>query len=81
MPGLEFFSWWGLWGPRGLPGEIVGRVNGALREGMREPEVTRRLTDMGIEAVAETPEAFAAFVQRDVARNAELLRLANFQPE
>ncbi len=81
MPGLEFFSWWGLWGPRGLPGEIVGRVDGALREGMREPEVTRRLTDMGIEAVAETPEAFAAFVQRDVARNAELLRLANFQPE
>jgi len=81
LPGWDFFSWWGLWGPRGLPAEIVARVNGALQEGMREPEVVRRLTDMGIEPAAESPEAFAAFIQRDVARNSELLRLANFQPE
>ena len=81
LPGLDFFSWWGIWGPRGLPAEIVARINATLAEAMREPEVTRRLTDMGIEPVAESPEAFAAFIQRDVARNAELLRLANFQPE
>ena len=81
MPGLEFYSWWGLWAPRGIPPEIVARVNAVLREGMREPDVVQRLTDMGIEPVAETPEQFAAFIERDVARNVELLRLANFRPE
>ena len=81
LPGLEFFSWWGIWGPRDLPPAVIARVNATLREAMREPEVTQRLTDMGIEAVSETPEEFAAFIQRDVARNAGLLRLANFQPE
>ncbi|WP_135467592.1 Bug family tripartite tricarboxylate transporter substrate binding protein [Crenalkalicoccus roseus] len=81
MPGLEFYSWWGLWAPRGIPPEIVARVNAILREGMREPDVVQRLTDMGIEPVAETPEQFAAFIERDVARNVELLRLANFRPE
>ncbi|MFZ4406344.1 MAG: Bug family tripartite tricarboxylate transporter substrate binding protein [Paracraurococcus sp.] len=81
LPGWEFFSWWGLWGPRGLPAEILGRVNAALQDGMREPAVVARLTDMGIAPVAETPDAFAAFIARDVERNAGLLRLANFQPE
>ncbi|MDO9711549.1 Bug family tripartite tricarboxylate transporter substrate binding protein [Paracraurococcus lichenis] len=81
LPGWEFFSWWGLWGPKGLPAEIVARANAALQEGMRRPEVARRLTDMGIEALAETPEQFAAFIERDVARNAALLRLARFEPE
>jgi tripartite-type tricarboxylate transporter receptor subunit TctC len=81
LPGLDFFSWWAIWGPRGLPAEVIARVNGALREGMREEETVRRLTELGIEPVAETPEQFAAFIQRDVERNAALLRLANFQPE
>lgn len=81
LPGWDFFSWWGLWGPRGLPAEITGRINAALQEGMRETAVQQRLTDMGITAVADSPEAFAEFIARDVARNAELLRLANFQPE
>ncbi len=81
LPGLEFFSWWAIWGPRGLPPEIIRRINTTLAEAMREPEVVRRLTDMGIEPVAESPEAFAAFIERDVARNAELLRLAKFEPQ
>ncbi len=81
LPGMDFFSWWAIWGPRGVPAEVVARVNGALREAMREEDTVRRLTELGIDPVAETPEEFAAFIQRDVTRNAELLRLANFQPE
>jgi hypothetical protein len=39
-----------------------------------------RLADLGIEAVAETPEEFARFIAVEVARGAELLRSANFKP-
>jgi tripartite-type tricarboxylate transporter receptor subunit TctC len=81
LPGMDFFSWWAIWGPRGLPAEIVARVNGALREAMQEPDTVQRLTALGVEAVAETPAEFAAFIQRDVARNAALLQLANFKPD
>lgn len=81
LPGMAFFSWWAIWGPRGLPGEIVLRINDALRTAMQEPDTMQRLTALGIEPVAETPEAFAAFIERDVARNTALLKLANFQPE
>jgi tripartite-type tricarboxylate transporter receptor subunit TctC len=81
LPGFEFYSWYGVWAPRGVPAEIVARYNAALVEGMREPAVVERLTGLGFEPVAETVEQAEAFIRADVARNAELLRLANFQPE
>lgn len=81
LPGFEFYSWYGVWAPRGVAAEIVARYNAALVEGMREPAVVERLTGLGFEPVAETVEQAEAFIRADVARNAELLRLANFQPD
>ncbi|WP_424137875.1 Bug family tripartite tricarboxylate transporter substrate binding protein [Roseomonas chloroacetimidivorans] len=81
MPGLEFASWYGVWGPRGLPAEIVQRVNEALNAGMRDPSVVERLTALGNEPVTETPAEFAAFIEADVRRNTEILQRARYQPE
>ncbi len=81
LPGFEFYSWYGVWGPRGIPREAALRINQALVQGMAEPAVIARLTGQGFEPVAEDLDQFAAFIIADVARNAALLRLANFQPE
>ena len=43
--------------------------------------VVERLTGLGFEPVAETVPELERFIVADVARNAELLRIANFQPE
>jgi tripartite-type tricarboxylate transporter receptor subunit TctC len=80
MPGLEFASWYGVWGPRDLPSGVVQWFNAAANEATRDLAKSGRLADLGIEAVAETPDEFARFIAADVARNAELLRSANFQP-
>ncbi|BDG73600.1 Bug family tripartite tricarboxylate transporter substrate binding protein [Roseomonas fluvialis] len=81
LPGFEFYSWYGVWAPRGVPAEIVARYNAALVEGLREPAVVERLTGLGFEPVAESVAEVERFIQGDVARNVELLRIANFQPE
>lgn len=81
LPGFEFYSWYGIWAPRGVPGEIVARYNAALVEGMREPAVVERLTGLGFEPVAESVTEVERFIAADVARNVELLRIANFQPD
>jgi tripartite-type tricarboxylate transporter receptor subunit TctC len=81
LPGFEFYSWYGVWAARGVPMEILNRMNTAIREGLREPAVVQRLTGLGFEPVNETVEQAEAFIRADVARNAELLRIANFQPE
>jgi tripartite-type tricarboxylate transporter receptor subunit TctC len=81
LPGLEMSSWYGLWGPKGLPSPIVIRVNAVLSEGMREPAVVERLTTLGFEPVFSTAEEFGRFIQADVARNSALLRAINFQAQ
>jgi tripartite-type tricarboxylate transporter receptor subunit TctC len=81
LPGFEFHSWYGVWGPRAMPREIAHRINAALVAGLQEPEVVQRLTQLGFEPVAETVEEAERFIEADVKRNAELLRIANFQPE
>jgi tripartite-type tricarboxylate transporter receptor subunit TctC len=81
LPDFEFYSWYGVWGPRAMPVEIAHRINAALVAGLQEPEVVQRLTTLGFEPVAETVEEAQRFIEADVARNAELLRIANFRPE
>lgn len=81
MPGLDIQSWWGLWGPRGVPADIVARIGEVLRTGMFEADVTQRVATLGIEPLAESSADFAAFIQRDFTRSQDLLRIANFQPE
>ncbi len=81
LPGFEFYSWYGVWAARATPREIVDRLNAVIVEAMREPAVFERLTGLGFEPVAETVDALERFIQEDVARNAELLRIANFEPQ
>jgi tripartite-type tricarboxylate transporter receptor subunit TctC len=80
MPGLEFASWYGVWGPKSLPAQIVKWLNTAFNDATQELAASGRLAELGIEPVKETPEEFARFVVQDVKRNSDLLRSARFEP-
>ena len=81
MPGLEVLAWYGMWGSPGLPDEIVRRLNAVSAEVTRELADAGRLANIGVEPVYETPEQFARYMAAEVARNAELLKSVNFQPQ
>ncbi|MGZ5841474.1 MAG: Bug family tripartite tricarboxylate transporter substrate binding protein [Xanthobacteraceae bacterium] len=81
MPDLDIHSWYAVWGPKGMPDELVKRLNGIVNEITAELAWEGKLDALGIEVVAETPEQFARFEADDVARNAALLKSVNFQPE
>jgi tripartite-type tricarboxylate transporter receptor subunit TctC len=80
MPGLEFASWYGVWGPKTLPVNIVTWLNTAFNEATQDLAASGRLSELGIVPVKETPDEFARFVVKDVKRNGELLRSAKFEP-
>jgi tripartite-type tricarboxylate transporter receptor subunit TctC len=80
MPGLEFASWYGIWGPKTLPKELITWINAAANEAVKDIAASGRLDTLGIEAVTETPEEFADYIAKDVKRNSDLLKAANFQP-
>jgi tripartite-type tricarboxylate transporter receptor subunit TctC len=81
LAGLEMSSWYGLWGPRNLPKEIVARVNAVLTAAVREPAVIEKLATLGFEPVSGTPEEFAATIANDLARNTALLSAVKFEPQ
>ncbi len=69
LPGYESNTWFGFYGPKNLPADIVARVNKAANEALADPEVKDKLARLGIEpAVAGTPEQFAKMVAIDAAK-------------
>ena len=68
LPGFESSTWFGLYGPKGLPAEVVTRVNTTDNQALSDPEVRAKLTTLGIEPVTSTPAQFAKMVADDQAK-------------
>jgi tripartite-type tricarboxylate transporter receptor subunit TctC len=78
---MVYEGWCGVWGPRGLPGEIVARVNAALNQAGAEPTLGERMGNLGLTPLAETPAQFAALIAAEIPRNQALVAAARIQPE
>ena len=53
-------AYYGIYGPKGLPKEVVDKVNAAVRKTLEDPAVKKRIEETGSLIVANTPEQFAA---------------------
>jgi len=76
---IVIYSWQGFAVPKDTPDNIVNRLSEALRETLKQEDVTKTLSGLGFEVVANTPEEFAAFQQQEVARWKEVIQAANIQ--
>jgi len=68
LPGYESTTWFGLFGPKGLPADVVARVNTAANQVLKDPEVIDKLTRLGIEPVGGTPAQFTAMLTTELAK-------------
>lgn len=68
LPGFESNTWFGLYGPKGVPTDVVNRVNTAANQALSDPEVRAKLNTLGIEPVTSTPAQFAKMVADDLAK-------------
>lgn len=67
LPALDIGGWWGLWGPARLPAPVVTRLFEATRRALGQPPVVAKLAGEGLQVVASaSPEAFGAFIQREI---------------
>ncbi|HYW61550.1 MAG TPA: tripartite tricarboxylate transporter substrate binding protein [Xanthobacteraceae bacterium] len=80
MKDLEFASWYGFWGPKNLPAEIVTWLNHAINDATAELAKAGRFAKLGQEPITGTPEDFAKYILADFSRSEALLKAANFQP-
>ena len=68
LPGFESNTWFGLYGPKGLPAEMVARINTAANQALADPDVRDKLSRLGIEPTTSTPAELASMVAQDAAK-------------
>jgi len=73
-PGFEAHSWLGLLAPTATPSPVVERLNEAMVKVLSAPDVRGKFENLGYEMAADTPEAFAAWIQQESARWGRLIR-------
>ena len=58
-------AYYGIVGPKGLPKEVVDKINAAVRKSLEDPAVRKRIEDTGAFVVANTPEQFGAQIKAE----------------
>jgi tripartite-type tricarboxylate transporter receptor subunit TctC len=77
VPGYDMTSWVGAFAPSGTPQPIVDRIQAAIAAAIADPQVHARLVAEGLDPVADTPAAFAAFLQKEDKKYIALLKPLN----
>lgn len=73
LPGFEVRSWHGVFVPAGTPRDIVNRLSNEIVRAVRAADVKSRLNAQGVELVGSSPEAFAEFVKKELAKWAKVV--------
>ena len=68
LPGFESVTWFGLYGPKGLPQDLTAKVNQAVNAALADTDVKDRFARLGAEPAGGTPQTFAAMVKADNAK-------------
>jgi tripartite-type tricarboxylate transporter receptor subunit TctC len=58
-------AYYGIYGPKGLPKEVVEKIHGGVKKALQDPAVVKRIQDTGSLVVANTPEEFAAQIKAE----------------
>lgn len=79
VPGYAGDAWHGLLAPAGTPAPIVERLAAETAKVLAMPEVRKRLSDIGLTPIGDTPSEFAATIRSDYERWGAAIRKANIK--
>ena len=77
----EAIVWFGLAAPAKTPRAIIDKLNAECNRVLGLPDVRKRLDELGLEVQGGTPEEFQRFIQHEVARLKNLIRIGALTPE
>jgi tripartite-type tricarboxylate transporter receptor subunit TctC len=80
ISGYDATIWLGLMAPRGTPQPIVDKLNAAVNDAIKRPEVVKLWADQGAVPMSMTPEAFDKFLRGDIVKWAEVVKRFPDQP-
>jgi tripartite-type tricarboxylate transporter receptor subunit TctC len=68
LKGFDATTWHGLVAPAKTPREIVVRLHRATVEALKDAQVRKSLTDLGVDIAGNTPEEFSAYIKAEIPR-------------
>jgi tripartite-type tricarboxylate transporter receptor subunit TctC len=81
FPDLVVTSWQAAAAPAKTPREVVARLNDAMVKALRSPDIRERMTQIGFDVVASSPEEFGKFMQEEVARWTAVVNKGGIKPD
>jgi tripartite-type tricarboxylate transporter receptor subunit TctC len=74
-------SWFGFFGPPGLPQPIVDRLNAEMSKALHEPDIRDNMDANGFTVIGGSPQQFADLLKDGIQRYGEIIKAAGIQPE
>ena len=81
VAGVEAYTWAGLYAPAGTPANIVNRLNAELLKALKDPEVAKKITDLGYDIAPSTPAELAAHTAAELKKWTEVAKAADVKPD
>jgi tripartite-type tricarboxylate transporter receptor subunit TctC len=81
VAGYSLTNWFGLLAPAATAKDIVAKIHADVVRIVREPEIQKKIADMGADVVGNTPEEFGAAMKAESAQWADIIRSANIRAE
>lgn len=81
--GLPFdvLTWYAIFAPKNTPKPILTKIHDAIAKAATNPEMVKRMEDVGVDLVASTPEELAAFQRAEIERWAKVVKDSNIKAE
>jgi tripartite-type tricarboxylate transporter receptor subunit TctC len=81
VPGYEFYSWYGVWGPASLPKDIAARLNAEVNKALTSGEMPEKLPAQGLLLTPGSIEDFARFQKDDMALSQRIITEGKIRAE
>ena len=81
IQGADSPLWFGLWGPGGMPKELVTKINADVRKALADPAVKERLTAGGNDTMDMSPDQFDKLVRTEMDEYSKVLKAAGVKPQ
>ncbi len=81
VPKFEFMLWFGMWGPAGMPAELVRKISSDVTRSLADADVRERMAKLGNDSLDVKPAEFSRFVRNEIKEYARIIQAAGIKPQ
>jgi len=81
VQGMIVNNWFGVFGPAGLPKDLVAKLHRSVIDAVNTPDVRARLNALSLDIIASTPQEFDAHLKSELAKWGKVVKAAGIKPE